>query len=199
MSDFRICPYHPSDLPMLYRICLLTGDSGQDATHLYKDLDLLGHLYVAPYALFGPDLCFMLTHLQQPCGYVLGTKNTVFFREQCEAQWFPALRERYALPPESDTSKDATLIRHIHLGYRNRLHPNYPAHLHIDLLPVAQGKGWGRNMMNTFLNKLRELNIPGVELGVGKRNTNAIGFYEALGFVRLEETELSLTYGITLT
>jgi ribosomal protein S18 acetylase RimI-like enzyme len=198
MSAFQIRSYHPSDLPMLYRICLFTGDSGQDATKLYNDPDLLGHLYAAPYAVLEPELCFILTHLRQPCGYVLGTKNSEIFREQCEQRWFPVLRERYPYPADNDTSKDAMLIRYIHQGYRSRIHTGYPAHLHIDLLAVAQGKGWGRKMMATFLGKLRELNIPGVELGVGKRNTKAVGFYEATGFVRLEETENALTYGIKL-
>ena len=56
--DFAIRPYHPSDLCALYRVCLLTGDSGQDASQLYRDPELLGHIYVAPYAVFEPDLCF---------------------------------------------------------------------------------------------------------------------------------------------
>jgi ribosomal protein S18 acetylase RimI-like enzyme len=183
---------------MLYRICLLTGDSGQDASQLYQDPDLLGHLYVAPYVVLEPELCFILTCVGQPCGYVLGTKNSVIFREQCEAMWFPILRERYFYPAENDTSKNATLIRYIHWGFRDRTHVDYPAHLHIDLLPIAQGKGWGRKMMTTLLDKLRELDIRGVELGVGKRNTRGIGFYEAMGFVRLEETETSFTYGLQL-
>jgi ribosomal protein S18 acetylase RimI-like enzyme len=199
VSDFRIRRYHPSDLPMLYRICLLTGDSGEDATKLYQDPDLLGHLYAAPYAVLGPELCFILTHSGQPCGYVLGTKNSVAFSERCEREWFPTLRERYPCPAEDNSSKDATLIRSIHRGYRDRANADYPAHLHIDLLPVAQGKGWGRKMTSVFLEKLRELDIPGVELGVGKRNLNAIGFYETVGFRRLEETETSFTYGMKLT
>jgi ribosomal protein S18 acetylase RimI-like enzyme len=198
MSDFQIRLYHPSDLPTLYRICLLTGDSGQDASRLYQDPDLLGHLYVAPYAVLEPELCFVLTHVGHPCGYVLGTKNSKIFWQRCEAEWFPVLRQRYPYPPDEDTSRDAKVIRGL---YRNRQadsRPDYPAHLHIDLLPVAQGKGWGRKMMTIFLDKLRELNIPGVELGVGKRNTKAIGFYEAMGFVRLEESERSYDYGLKL-
>jgi ribosomal protein S18 acetylase RimI-like enzyme len=198
VSDFHIRPYHPSDLPMLYRICLLTGESGQDASHLYQDPDLLGHLYAAPYAVLEPELCFILTHLANPCGYVLGTKNSVIFRERCEREWFPILRKRYPYPAENDSSKDATHIRYIHWGYRDRANADYPAHLHIDLLPIAQRKGWGRKMMTTFLDKLRELNICGVELGVGKRNSKAVGFYEAVGFTRLEQTETSFTYGLKL-
>jgi ribosomal protein S18 acetylase RimI-like enzyme len=183
---------------MLYRICLLTGDSGKDASHLYQDPDLLGHLYVAPYAVLEPKLCFILTYLGQPCGYVLGTKNSVAFSERCERDWFPTLRERYPYPLENDLSKDAVHIRYIHWGYRERANTDYPAHLHIDLLPVAQSKGWGRKMMTTFLDKLRELKVSGVELGVSKQNTRAIGFYEAMGFTRLEESERSYDYGLKL-
>jgi ribosomal protein S18 acetylase RimI-like enzyme len=181
---------------MLYRICLFTGDSGQDASHLYQDPDLLGHLYAAPYAVLEPELCFILTHSGQPCGYVLGTKNSITFREHCEQLWFPILRERYPYPAEDDISKDATLVRYIHWGFRDRAYIDYPAHLHIDLLPIAQGKGWGRKMMATFLEKLRELKTPGVELGVSKENTRAVGFYEAVGFTKLEEH--SFTYGLKL-
>jgi ribosomal protein S18 acetylase RimI-like enzyme len=199
VPDFQIRLYHPSDLPMLYRICLLTGDSGHDASHLYQDPDLLGHLYAAPYAVLEPELCFILTHLGQPCGYVLGTENSVAFSERCEREWFPVLRERYPYPAEDDPSKDAVHIRYIHWGYRERANADYPAHLHIDLLPIAQGQGWGRKMMTVFLEKLRELNVPGVELGVSKQNSKAVGFYEAMGFVRLEETEHSYDYGLKLT
>jgi ribosomal protein S18 acetylase RimI-like enzyme len=196
VPDFQIRLYHPSDLPMLYRICLLTGESGQDASHLYQDPDLLGHLYAAPYAVLEPDLCFILTRLKKPCGYVLGTKNSEDFWQHCEQEWFPLLRQRYPLPANEDSSKDARIIRAIHRDHRGSYTPEYPAHLHIDLLPLAQGKGWGRRMMTTFLDKLRELDIIGVELGVSKQNSRAIGFYEALGFTKLEEH--SFTYGLKL-
>jgi ribosomal protein S18 acetylase RimI-like enzyme len=199
VSDFSIRPYHPSDLPMLYRICLLTGDSGQDASHMYQDPDLLGHLYAAPYAVLEPELCFILTYSGQPCGYVLGTKDSKMFWQLCEREWFPVLRQRYPYPTASDLSSNAKIIRAVHQDYRGSERPGYPAHLHIDLLYVAQGKGWGRKMMTTFLDKLRELNVSGVELGVRKQNTRAVGFYEAVGFVRLEENERSYDYGLKLT
>jgi ribosomal protein S18 acetylase RimI-like enzyme len=199
VSEFQIRPYHPSDFTMLYRICLLTGDSGQDATELYQDPDLLGHLYAAPYVVLEPELCFILTHLYQPCGYVLGTKDSKTFYQRCEEEWFPVLRQRYPYPPDENTSRDAKVIRGFYRDYQNDSHPDYPAHLHVDLLPLAQGKGWGRKMMSTFLQKLRELDIPGVELGVSRQNRKAIGFYEAIGFQRLEEAKNSFDYGLKLT
>ncbi len=196
---FAIRPYHPSDLYSLYQICLKTGDSGQDATPLYRDPELLGHIYAAPYAVAEPELCFVLTADGAPSGYVLGARDSHTFHLWCEREWFPVLRQRYPQPQPENQSADAHAIRSIHAGYRP--HPElaaYPAHLHIDLLPIAQGQGLGRQMMTTFLNKLREMGVSGVHLGVGKRNAGAIQFYERMGFQRVIDGEGWLGYGMML-
>lgn len=192
--------YHPSDMTALYRICLLTGDSGTDASALYRDPDLLGHYYAAPYAVLEPDLCFVLTRAGIPCGYILGTRDSAHFADRCEQAWFPPLRERYPVPTPADTSPDAHLIRLIHTGHR--AHDDtaaYPAHLHIDLLPEAQGQGWGRKLMETFLARLRDVAVPAVHLGVSKRNPNAIAFYRRVGFRTITEDEWGQTLGLPLT
>ncbi len=196
---FHIRPYMPADLPHLYRVCLLTGDSGADASQLYRDPELLGHFYAAPYAVCEPDLTFVLTDEQGVCGYVLGCRDSFMFAAWMEAHWLPPLRQKYPLPPENDTSRDAAMIRLIHKGYvPSSLSNEYPAHLHIDLLPRAQGQGLGRKLMEVFLNRLRELGIPGVHLGVGRRNVGAVAFYERMGFVRLLEFPWGYEYGLRL-
>lgn len=196
---FAIRPYHPSDLYSLYQICLKTADSGKDATALYHDPELMGHLYAAPYAVAEPDLCFILTADDAPSGYVLGTRDSHAFAAWAEQEWFPVLRERYPLPAPDDDSRDAHAIRSIHEGYD--VEPElaaYPAHLHIDLLPVAQGKGWGRRLIQTLTDRLRALGAPGVHLGVGKRNTGAIEFYARVGFHRVIDADTWIAYGMKL-
>lgn len=199
-TPFAIRPYHPSDLPTLYDICLLTGDSGDDGTHLYTDPEILGAYYTAPYAVLEPDLAFVLTHNGTPCGYVLGTRDSALFGRRCEEEWFPVLRQRYPLPPDEDTSPTANMQRAIQRGYIP--HPDlidYPAHLHIDLLPIGQGQGWGRKMIETLTNRMRELNVPAVHLGVGARNPRAIAFYEKVGFKVIKAYEGWIAYGMQLT
>jgi GNAT superfamily N-acetyltransferase len=94
---------------------------------------------------------------------------------------------------------DATIIRRIHLGNRPKSELSaYPAHLHIDLLPAVQGKGQGKALMNTFMDKLMELNVAGLHLEVGKKNPGAIEFYKRLGFALICEYEYSLAFGIKL-
>jgi len=197
--SFVIRPYHPADLVSLYRICLQTANSGSDASHLFTDPELVGQFYAAPYAVLEPDICFVLKNNGKPCGYIIGTKDSQVFYKRCEQEWFPLLRERYTLPNDSDQSLDAAIIRRIHKGHIvNNDVSGYPAHLHIDLLPEAQGQGLGRTLIETFLNRLIELKIRGVHLEVGKKNEGAIKFYERVGFEQIKEYVHSIAYGKVL-
>ncbi|KAA3660169.1 MAG: N-acetyltransferase [Chloroflexi bacterium] len=196
---FSIRSFHTTDLTSLYRICLLTGDNGKDGSRLYNDPDIPGHIFAAPYAYFEPDLCFVLTRDNLPCGYILGTRDSVAFHEQCERDWFAPLRERYPLASANDVSPQAKMIRLLHVGHRPHDEAeSYPAHLHIDILPEGQGQGLGRKLIETFLNRLKELGVLGVHLGVGKQNPKAIGFYEKLGFQMLQEMPTYLLLGMKL-
>ncbi len=198
-EEFDIRPYHPSDLCSLIRVCLLTGDSGADASTHFHDPELLGLFYAAPYAVMEPDLCFVLTHNGAPSGYILGTRDTTEFNQRCERDWFPVLRARYPMPADDDRSADAHMIRAIHKGYSTEeAVAAYPAHLHIDLLPIGQGKRLGSKMMATFLNRLREIEVSAVHLGVSKRNPRAVRFYQREGFHVIEEYEGGIDMGMHL-
>ena len=75
----------------------------------------------------------------------------------------------------------------------------HPSHLHIDLLPRAQGRGVGTAMMTTLLNALRALDSPGVHLGVSPSNERAVAFYKHLKFTTLAEFgEHGLLMGLRL-
>jgi ribosomal protein S18 acetylase RimI-like enzyme len=197
--EFKIRPYHPSDFCALNRICIQTADNGEDPSHLYPDPEVISHVYSAPYAVHDPDLCFILTGDNTPLGYIIGTRDSEAFGRWCEAEWYPILRERYPLPPEDDFSENANQIRTIH-----RVHsPNpavaaYPAHLHIDTLAPARHSGNGSKLMAVFLNRLRELEIPAVHLGVGGSNARGIAFYERMGFHRVQEASWGILFGMQL-
>lgn len=195
-----IRPAHPSDLPALYRICLLTGASGTDASDLFADPELLGHFYAGPYAVLEPALSFVATLAGTPVGYILGTSDSRRFARRCEAEWFPVLRERYPLPDPADQRHDAQLVRLIHagIGLDEPLLELYPAHLHIDLLPVAQGQGLGRRLIEMLCAQLTAQGVPGLHLSVASTNQQAIGFYQRLGFQTLQSHPSALSMGLTL-
>ena len=197
--EFKIRPFHPSDLSRVYDICVQTGDCGRDVTAEYPDPDLFGHFYAAPYAVLEPDLCFILTGDGMPCGYVIGTRDSEAFSRRLEQEWLPVLRDRYPLPAADEDTPAANMIRAIHRGYQSDPEAAaYPAHLHIDVLPCAQGKGNGRKMMDGFLSRLRELRVPAVHLGVAKKNASAVEFYKAMGFHVIMEREWGFLMGLRL-
>ncbi len=198
MKAFDIRPYDPADMPMLYRICLETGASGADATGSLDD-DILGHIYAAPYAIFEPDLCFLLTLNRNVCGYILGTSDSRGFAAWSEKDWWPKLRQTYPLRAKADQSREAGLIKMIHTGYAAAgVEDQYPAHLHIDILPEGQGQKLGVRLVEAFLERLRMLGVAGVHLGVGMDNRRAIAWYPRLGFDAIAESDTSITYAMRL-
>lgn len=183
----RIEPAALADLPAAYRICLLTGDAGRDAGGIYRDPDLLGHIYVGPYLVHGQGTRLVLVDEAGLAGYLLATDDTIAFEAWAEDAWWPPLRARY--PLLDDGSPDARLIGLIHQPRQTprALAEEYPAHLHLDLLPRCQGTGTGRTLVDRLLRELREREVAGVHFGVDRRNTHAIGFYEHLGFRHLDD------------
>lgn len=196
---FQIRLYQPRDLDALYDICLKTGHNGEDATAHYRDPLLLGHFYAAPYGIFHPETCLVLEDAEGVCGYIVGVPDSVAFQARTESEWWPKLREQYPLPEPSDQSPDSGIIRLIHQGYQVKDEADtFPAHLHIDLLPRAQGGGNGKALMLAFLDLLRHLGVKGVHLGVSKANPRAVGFYQKLGYQTFRENEYAYTMGMHL-
>jgi len=191
-----------SDLPYLYEICLKTGDQGKDATTLFSDPYLIGHYYAAPYLLYENGICFVAEHEYRPQGYIVAVPNTVAFGQWKEECWLPPLRKRYRQPlPEGWTEKDKWIVDLMHKQQDTvdaTARPwlaEYPAHLHIDLLPSLQGKGVGRTLMDSLFSELANQGVPGLHLGVGSSNTGAIRFYQKMGFSVLKEQDWGFTLG----
>lgn len=198
--SLEIRPFQPTDIDALYRICLLTGWRGHDASEHYSDPLLLGHFYAAPYVKHDPRLCLIVTLDGEPSGYILGTADSAAFRSWSELHWFPALREHYSIDDPADVSAKAALVRKLHAGYEPpHFSREYPAHLHIDLLPSVQGRGVGAQLMSRFFDLLRERGCPAVHLVVNAANTRAVAFYQRFGFHLIEGSPDHRVFGFRLS
>jgi ribosomal protein S18 acetylase RimI-like enzyme len=180
---YRIRRAAPADIDALFEICLLTADSGKDARALYSDRRLPGYLWAAAYGRLEPDFAFMLSNGDRALGYTIGTPDTAAFEDRLEREWLPEVRASLSGFTPRTESDEMALGR---INAPERHDPaqliDYPAHLHINLLPEAQSSGWGRRMMETELDALRQAGVRGVQLGLSPANTRAKGFYEHLGF-----------------
>lgn len=183
-------PYRPDDAGALDAICIRTGHHGGDASGIYREPALLCELYLRPYLALAPELAFVLAEGDAVLGYIVGTDDTRGFEARCAQAWWPAARARHpSQPDEHDMSSDAQLLRRLHGGLGNDALPfldSHPAHLHIDLLPQAQGQGWGGRLMRRLLAALGGRGAPGVHLGVSARNPAALAFYQRQGFETLQ-------------
>jgi GNAT superfamily N-acetyltransferase len=192
------------DLPYLYEICLKTTDSGKDGTHLYYDPYMIGQYYAAPYLFYKEGICFVAEYEYRPQGYIVAVPDSMAYDAWMEEVWLKLLREHYPrpFPEEFVRSEDErrTLERiHKTTNPKDReaipWYKDYPAHLHIDLLPGIQGKGMGRSLVEALFSELSVLGVSGLHLGVGKRNQGACAFYRKTGFSELAETETGYTMG----
>jgi ribosomal protein S18 acetylase RimI-like enzyme len=175
--------YRRSDRADMYDVCVRTAAAGGDARGRYVSDDLPGDIWAGPYLELEPELAFVLTvtgpaERERVAGYVLGTADTRRFVERYRDVWLPRFAARY---PEDDDSR---------AGHRpeRMLVPDvddYPAHLHIDLLPEVQRQGHGRTLIRRFLAAAGARGAPGAHLSFDPRNTGAAAFYDRLGFAPL--------------
>jgi ribosomal protein S18 acetylase RimI-like enzyme len=200
MADFSIRSYKSADTSAVYEICLKTGNSGQDATHLFSDPLVLGHIYVGPYMEFEPQSVFILEDDQGPCGYIMGVLDSQTYYQWMHSEWLPKIRVDYKKPTGNpdiwdETEKITNLLFH---PVSQRLLPDFPSHLHIDLLSRAQGKGQGKLMMDRFIDYLRYNKIPGVHLELSSKNDRAFNFYRKYGMQELDRDNESIIMGYYL-
>ncbi|KAA8997399.1 GNAT family N-acetyltransferase [Affinibrenneria salicis] len=183
VSDGCIRLAGAADIPALYDICLRTANAGDDASALYSDPHYPGQRFSVPYAVLEPRFAFVMERDGRVLGYVVATPDTVTFESRLEAQWWPALREAYA-GRRAVTSFDQPLLDAIYQPALTpeRLTLDWPAHLHINLLPEAQGSGWGRKLIEKQLETLRSAGVKGVHLGASLQNEKVCAFYQRLGF-----------------
>lgn len=183
----HIRPFVPADTANLYEVCLRTGDSGEDATALYTVPTLLGEVYVGPYLALEPATAWVVDHDGVASAYALCAPDTAAFERRCATEWWPDLQRRYPLGRFPSGSQDAEVVEIIHdpPATDTALLRDFPAHLHIDLLPGVQGHGFGGELMRNLLEALVQRGTRGVHLGVATVNTRAIGFYEHLAFTTI--------------
>ena len=192
-------PAKPTDLPELLRVCLQTGDSGKDATHLHNLPDLVGDIYVAPYVLHEPDFAYALWADNTVVGYLLGVLNTNEFENQLAQNYWPQTKGRYAQLDSEITPSDEVLLNDLaKQGFSDpELVTKYPSHLHIDIVQSHQGAGYGKSMIAFLLSELKDAGSKGVHLHMSAQNDRARVFYKKFGFVELTEDENECIMGVT--
>ena len=188
-----------TDLPDLLRVCLETGDSGKDATHLHELPDLVGEIYVAPYVMHEPDFAYALLSDKSVVGYLLGVLDTRAFENILVDNYWPLTKAKYQQFKNEITDSDRELLKDLDKqGFSDEsLIAKYPSHLHIDIVEAHQGAGYGKSMIAFLLDELKAAGSTGVHLHMSASNDRARGFYKKFGFVELIEDANECIMGLT--
>jgi ribosomal protein S18 acetylase RimI-like enzyme len=187
-----IRPATSGDHDQISRICLLTGATGKDATGVFSNDTTLADVYATPY-LHGPGgFCLVWDVDGETRGYVLGTSDTRAFQEWFSREWWPARADRHP----ARTDGDGWLLPEAANPTRMLIDrvDEFPAHLHIDLLPDQQGRGAGRALIDACMRLLGERGVPGLHLVAEKANEGAQAFYPRVGFEAIDEAETVVTF-----
>lgn len=161
-----------SDRENLRTVCHETAT----APSLAKSKELVCLLYCDSYLDHEAEHCFALTDdNDNAVGYILCAVDQTKFEEDYE--------------PYRQKAKKISFIDAVGQVIENkmfrRLFAEYPAHLHVDILPAYQGNGNGTKLIKTLEEHLKEIGVKAVRLSVGTGNVRAQKFYEKNGYVRL--------------
>ena len=194
-------PYRASDLDALYEICLLTGDSGQDAAPLHNDRKVIGELYAAPYGVLEPEHVFVAEDAQGVAGYIVGTHDTTAFEARQTREWWPQLRRHYTeVAPDSLTAADRMRTKAIDEPGSNPADIvfRYPAHIHMNLLTRLRGQRVGTGLLQLWIEQAKAAGVSGIHLGANAKNIGGVAFWTRSGFEPLQTIGGTVWFGMGL-
>lgn len=111
------------------------------------------------------------------CGYILCAKDLKAY-EKNASPYYLTLKKLDEVKAERFPNANREL---------ERFYPEYPAHIHIDILEEYTGNGVGSKLMQALFEVLKEEKVPGICVLVDTNNKRAVRFYEKMGFKAFEE------------
>ncbi len=167
-----IRPYQEKDKNNVRNICIVTA--GAQNSNINDKLFIL-NLYCDYYIELEPQNCFVLADEEDTAvGYILCSENMKkYIKNTCT---YRALIRSKGLMKYLYSWGE--IIAHLPASKKCK------AHMHIDILPPYQHKGYGTKLINALKENLSSKGINSVMLVVNSSNTNAVNFYKKNGFRR---------------
>ena len=186
-AELIIRPYQPQDRADLFRIAADTAYFGEPIEIYMEDRRVFLESFYAYYTDMEPEHCWVACADGQVAGFLTGCTGTPRQQQAMQHILVPAVRRKVLRREYKPGLKTYRYLFNVWLAERRHEDPQvdftrYPAHLHINVDRNWRGFGLGKRLIQTYLQQLRELNVPGVHLGTTSRNEIACKLYEAMGF-----------------
>ena len=215
-GEVAVVPYDPAYEKDIIDICWETGLMGESlaGTRRFEDKRLFAMIFALSYVRFEPEICRVAVAgsgaERRAVGYIIGTTDSRAQAKYFARRFIPRIVLRLALFDSWRHPESARAVAHFLRAEKDAGAlgseplptaapdfggPEYPAQLHIDILPGLQGKGLGRRLMEAYLAALRERGVRGVYLETSSGNVKALPFYEKLGFKLVSKKPMELWKG----
>jgi len=183
-----IRPYQPKDAAHVHIVSMRTGP--QAALREGRAQALLFATYVDYYIEHEPHNCFVVADDEDNAvGYIFCAQDYRSYREIFLRDYAPRTKG-FSPHMRIECLGAAHLPRFFY--------KEYPAHLHIDILPEYQRMGLGTELMDALTAQLRAKGVRGVMLGVGSKNEKGRNFYKKYGFRQVGRVPFSIVMGLKL-
>ncbi len=184
--------YEPRDRATVRRLCCETGFLGTPIDPVFEDRDLFADYLTSYYTDREPESSFVLEQDGVIKGYLLGSRHTL--RQQWHG-FFLNFRLFYRVMRHYRTYNRASRD---FIGWilRNSWRevpatPKRMPHFHINLLPEAQGVAGTREIVNRFLEYLRDSGEKAVFGQMVTFESRRVRFFERYGFKVVEKREIT--------
>ena len=187
-SHPTVRPYRPDDRASVRHICHLTGYMGDPISWQWRDHASFADLFSGYYTDREPESSLVVEMDGRVVGYLLGCLDTARIGDPLRPIYGHLARRGLLVRPGTagvlwrsawDGLAD---LAHRRPLLKEPIDPAHPAHLHINLLPEARGKGVGRQLVSRWFGSLVDAGIPGCQLGTWAENGSAIAFFRSMGF-----------------
>ncbi len=182
-----IRPYEEKDKENVRFVCL---NSEGPCKSSKRGINFALAVYCDYYIENEPENCFVAAVDDgSVIGYVICAEDFDSFKEAFISNYYPKIKKW-----EYRRRKSALRSIIPHEKYKEE----YPAHLHIDVLPEYQRMGLGHKLTDALLEHLKKKGIKGIMLTTWIRNEKGRGFYDKYGFSLLSKMKNCAVYGFKL-
>lgn len=186
MNEISIRSMVSGDKTAVENICIETAPDFLCSTDKSREYTLL--MYNRYYTRVLEHSFVAVNEDDNPVGYILCAADYKFYKRDFFKNELSPIRRLGIFYYISALSE---------IYFISKYAKDYPAHLHIDVLPEYQGMHIGKELMNTLFNHLKDQNVSGLMLSVSRDNKGAIFFHEKCGFSALSKGT-GIVYGIKL-
>ena len=164
-EKIEIIKYEPKYKQQVQNVCIF------QSTSRYKDDNAKKAILALYWYLI------LKNDLDEVWGYILCAKDLKVY-EKNAYPYYLTLKELDEVKAERFPNANREL---------ERFYPEYPAHIHIDILEEYTGNGVCSKLMQALFEVLKEEKVPGICVLVDTNNKRAVRFYEKMGFKAFEE------------